>query len=53
MRLPFPSIGRRRVGRWCRGGETINDKWSYSMLPFVREERRGSTHFGRKKEHAR
>jgi hypothetical protein len=38
-RLPLPSIGRRRVGRWCRGGETINDKWSYSMLPFERGEK--------------
>jgi hypothetical protein len=34
MRLPTPFTGRRREGRRCRGVETIDDEWSYSMLPF-------------------
>jgi hypothetical protein len=34
MRLPTPFIGRRREGRWYRGGETVDSEWSYSMLSF-------------------
>jgi hypothetical protein len=34
MRLLTPFIGRRREGIRYSGGETVDDEWSYSMLPF-------------------
>jgi hypothetical protein len=37
-----PFIGWRREGRRCRGGETADNEWSFSMLPFQREERMGA-----------
>jgi hypothetical protein len=45
-------LGRNtREGRWYRGVETVDSEWSYSMLQFWEEERRGNTHFRRWKEH--
>jgi hypothetical protein len=38
-------IGRRKEGRQYRGGETVNGKWSYLMLPFQGEERKGQHPF--------
>jgi hypothetical protein len=41
MILSVPFIGRKRERRRYHGGETTDDEWSYSMLPFQREERKG------------
>jgi hypothetical protein len=41
MRLSMPFIGQRREGRWYREGETVDGEWSYSMLLFWGEERKG------------
>jgi hypothetical protein len=41
VRLLVPFIGRRREGRWCRGGVMTNCEWSSLMLHFWGEERKG------------
>jgi hypothetical protein len=40
MRLPTPFIWWRDK-KWYRGGEMVDGEWSYSMLPFRGEERKG------------
>jgi hypothetical protein len=45
MRLPMPFIEQRREERWYREGETVDDEWNYSMLPFWEEERNGQYPF--------
>jgi hypothetical protein len=40
VRLLVPFIGWRE-GRRCCGGETIDSEWSFLMLPFQGEERKG------------
>jgi hypothetical protein len=41
MRLTTTFIWQRREGIRYRGGEMVNGEWSYSMLPFQEEERKG------------
>jgi hypothetical protein len=41
MRLPTSFIGRRREGRWYCEGEIVDGKWTYSMLLFWGEVRKG------------
>jgi hypothetical protein len=38
---------------WYHGRETVDGEWSYSMLLFQGEERKGSAYFRRGKEHGR
>jgi hypothetical protein len=45
MMLLVPFIGRKREGRRYRGRETVDDEWSYSILPFWREEKKGQHSF--------
>jgi hypothetical protein len=41
MRLPTPFIWQRREERWYRGREMIDSEWSFSILLFHGEERKG------------
>jgi hypothetical protein len=45
MTLLAPFTGWRSEGRRYRGGETINDKWSYSILLFHGKKRKGQHSF--------
>jgi hypothetical protein len=38
-------MGEGGEGRWYCGGETVDNEWSYSMLLFQREERKGQRLF--------
>jgi hypothetical protein len=49
IRLPTSFIGRRREGRRYRAGEMVHIEWSYSMLSFWREERKGHHPFQKEK----
>jgi hypothetical protein len=41
MRLLTPFIWQRREGKQYCGGETVDGEWSYSILSFQGEERKG------------